>query len=260
MTDPNTNTKEKTLLLVLKQKDEIEKFSCLILKEIKQNLLQAKTIGEIFNIFYNNENLINLHTSVISSLENVDDFFKKKRNSFILSFIFSFIIYSLISFNLFAAIENKDLFLLLFVFFSFFCIIIFLKSIKDFKITSIYSNTSILIKTHASIMATIFDLVFFEDAEVNNKLKQLNAGEEQRKNFLLFSYVLVGKYFIQKKNFPISFLVCIMPEYINFCKRTLEISNYYKNFEFFFANSLDVKIPTKNQIRENIEKIKSYNS
>ena len=256
MTDQNTNTKEKTLLLVLKQKDEIEKFSCLILKEIKQNLLQAKTIGEIFNIFYNNENLINLHTSVISSLENVDDFFKKKRNSF----IFSFIIYSLISFNLFAAIENKDLFLLLFVFFSFFCIIIFLKSIKDFKITSIYSNTSILIKTHASIMAAIFDLVFFEDAEVNNKLKQLNAGEEQRKNFLLFSYILVGKYFIQKKNFPISFLVCIMPEYINFCKRTLEISNYYKNFEFFFANSLDVKIPTKNQIRENIEKIKSYNS
>ena len=256
MTDPNTNTKEKTLLLVLKQKDEIEKFSCLILKEIKQNLLQAKTIGEIFNIFYNNENLINLHTSVISSLENVDDFFKKKRNSF----IFSFIIYSLISFNLFAAIENKDLFLLLFVFFSFFCIIIFLKSIKDFKNTSIYSDTSILIKTHVSIMATIFDLVFFEDAEVNIKLKQLNAGEEQRKNFLLFSYVLVGKYFIQKKNFPISFLVCIMPEYINFCKRTLEISNYYKNFEFFFANSLDVKIPTKNQIRENIEKIKSYNS
>ena len=125
MTDPNTNTKEKTLLLVLKQKDEVEKFSCLILKEIKQNLLQAKTIGEIFNIFYNNENLINLHTNVISSLENVDDFFKKKRNSFILSFIFSFIIYSLISFNLFVIIENKDLFLLLFVFFSFFCTIIF---------------------------------------------------------------------------------------------------------------------------------------
>ena len=259
MTDQNTNTREKTLLLVLKQKDEIEKFSCLILKEIKQNLLQAKTIGEIFNIFYNNENLINLHTSVISSLENVDDFFKR-RNSFILSFIFSFIIYSLISFNLFAAIENKDLFLLLFVFFSFFCIIIFLKSIKDFKITSIYSNTSILIKTHASIMATIFDLVFFEDAEVSDKLKQLNAGEEQRKNFLLFSYILVGKYFIQKKNLPISFLVCIMPEYINFCKQTLELRNYYKNFEFFFAKSLDVKIPTKNQIRENIEKIKSYNS
>jgi hypothetical protein len=106
----------------------------------------------------------------------------------------------------------------------------------------------------------IFDLVFFEDAEINDKLKQLNVGEEQRKNFLLFSYILVGKYFIQKKNFPISFLVCIMPEYINFCKRTLELNNYYKNFEFFFANSLDVKIPTKNQIRENIEKIKSYNS
>lgn len=256
MTDQNTNTKEKTLSLVLKQKDEVEKFSCLILKEIKQNLLQAKTISEIFNIFYNNENLINLHTNVISSLENVDDFFKKKRNSF----IFSFIIYSLISFNLYVTIENKDLFLLLFVFFSFFCITIFLKSIKDFKNTSVYNNTSILVKAHASIMATIFDLVFFEDAEVSDKLKQLNAGEEQRKNFLLFSYILVGKYFIQKKNLPISFLVCIMPEYINFCKQTLELRNYYKNFDFFFAKSLDVKIPTKNQIRENIEKIKSYNS
>lgn len=252
-----TTTEQQSQELKIKNhKEQLKFFSESVLKDIKQNLLKAEDTFNVFLIFFNNKEIENLHNSLFSYFHEQHNSLRTRRDSLLLALIIF-----IIGFLIFIIMEENQLsnfgIISIYVLFNVFCFL-YVKKITKIPKSLIFFGILNSLNFHALNVATIIDLIFNEDKEINEKMKQLGLTSKDLDDFLIFSCVITCKKIICKDSFSNLFIVCLVGRYYGFCKKLVSFSNYYKNFETFYPLAYDSKIPDLKEAGQYIEKAKTF--